>query len=171
MANIVENHVYIDAIDEKLNEILEFVKGPETYENGYVEEVPFDFNKIIPMPEEYNEGSKWYYWRIENWGTKWNASGGYSDGAGYFMFDTAWSTPVPIIKRLSELFKDIEFSVRYADEDFGYNVGEYTYMNGRLVESNIPEDGSEEAYELAADILGYDAREDWKEMYGDDNLC
>ena len=167
MPNWVRNELSFWTDDKnKMTEILETIKGDS---DG--EESPLDFQKIIPMPEEYNEGDKGYYWRIKNWGTKWNAKAVYSDDNGYMDFDTAWSTPLPIIKRLSELFKDIEFSVRFADEDFGYNVGEYAYLNGRLVESTIPEDGSEEAYELAADILGYDAREDWKEMYGDDNLC
>lgn len=166
MPNWVTNKLSFWTDDKnKMTEILETIKGDS---NG--EESPLDFQKIIPMPEEYNEGDKWYYWRIQNWGTKWNANGVYSDGNGYMDFDTAWSTPVPIIKRLSELFKDIEFSVRFADEDFGQNVGEYTYLNGRLVESNIPEDGSEEAEQLAADILGYDSREDW-EVYTCDNLC
>jgi len=151
MPNWVRNEVsFWSDDDEKRKEILETLKSDESV---------VDFQKIIPMPEEYLEDQRWYDWRVKNWGTKWNAHEPYvSDG--YMDFDTAWSTPEPIIKRLSEMFKDVDFSVRFADEDFGYNVGEYTYCNGKLVDEFMPEGGSYEAYDLAADILGYDMRED-----------
>ena len=44
--------------------------------------------------------------------------------------------------------------MRYADEDFGHNVGEYTFQAGDIVEETTPEGGSDAAYELAADIQG-----------------
>jgi valyl-tRNA synthetase len=44
--------------------------------------------------------------------------------------------------------------MRYADEDFGHNCGEYTFQAGDLVEEYTPEGGSNEAHELAADIQG-----------------
>lgn len=33
-------------------------------------EVPLSFEKVLPTPE----GGDWYSWRLENWGTKWDAS-------------------------------------------------------------------------------------------------
>jgi hypothetical protein len=46
--------------------------------------------------------------------------------------------------------------MRFADEDFGHNVGEYSLKSGYVIEENIPEGGSEDALELAADITGYE---------------
>ena len=98
----------------------------------------------------------WYSWTRDNWGTKWNAYSQELREDGVIKFETAWSTPEPVICALSRMFPDAQFDVRYADEDFGHNVGEYTYIDGEMVEESQPEGGSDEAYELAADITGYE---------------
>jgi hypothetical protein len=98
----------------------------------------------------------WYGWSRDNWGTKWNAYSQELREDGVIKFETAWSTPEPVICALSRMFPDAQFDVRYADEDFGHNVGEYTYVDGEIVEESQPEGGSDEAYELAADITGYE---------------
>ena len=46
-----------------------------------------------------------------------------------------------------------------ADEDLGFNVGERTYENGNCLYENIPTGGSKEAYELGAEIQGFDLRD------------
>lgn len=95
----------------------------------------------------------WYSWSTSNWGTKWNAYSQNSDeGSNEISFETAWSTPYPVIEALSRKYPEAVISMRYADEDFGHNCGEYTFQAGDLVEETTPEGGSEEAYELAADI-------------------
>ena len=65
----------------------------------------FDFQKIIPMDEKLLEGEQWYGWRLDNWGTKWEGYDGRfnCDDFSSFLFDTAWSPPLPIIKKLAEL--------------------------------------------------------------------
>lgn len=73
----------------------------------------FNFEAIIPIgnPEMTPD---WYNQRVEKWGTKWN---GYDivadpadDGIDFF---TAWSPPVPIIKKLAELHPEYEFRLEY----------------------------------------------------------
>ncbi|MDD4546143.1 MAG: hypothetical protein PHR24_02455, partial [Oscillospiraceae bacterium] len=101
----------------------------------------------------------WYSWSVENWGTKWNSYGykefpEYQDDDSEIRFLTAWAAPHPVLEKLSELYPDITFSHRWADEDFGHNVGEQDYLGGEIVSENIPIGGSAEAYEMAADILG-----------------
>lgn len=97
----------------------------------------------------------WYSWSNTNWGTKWNAYSQNSDeGSNEIEFETAWSTPYPVIEALSCKFPEAVISMRYADEDFGHNCGEYTFHAGNIVEETTPEGGSNEAYELAADIQG-----------------
>ena len=93
----------------------------------------------------------WYGWQINNWGTKWNASESIEFGDG-IEFNTAWSTPFELLVKLSLKYPEVTINVRYADEDFGHNVGEYTLLNGEEVESNIPEGGTYEAYIMAMDI-------------------
>lgn len=97
----------------------------------------------------------WYSWSTSNWGTKWNAYSQSSDeGSNEIAFETAWSTPYPVIEALSRKYPEAVISMRYADEDFGHNVGEYTFQAGDIVEETTPEGGSDAAYELAADIQG-----------------
>ena len=110
----------------------------------------------IELSIEYKRkfgADNWYSWQTQNWGTKWNASDVIVSEDSVF-FNTAWSTPEPIFVALSMQFTEVVISVRFADEDFGYNVGEFSLLNGNEVDSNIPKGGTEEAYRLAYDIQG-----------------
>lgn len=120
------------------------------------EESQFDFETLIPTPdglkdtvapfrgtEEESAALKkeygydnWYQWRCTMWGTKWNSYEVYWEdeihpiGSTYktgVQFDTAWSTPAPIIEALAKAYPDVTIRVCYADEDIGSNFGEYMY--------------------------------------------
>lgn len=104
--------------------------------------------------------NNWYDWTCNNWGTKWNAYEICVDG-DEIQFDTAWATPYPIFRILSEQHPNVLIHVRYADEDFGYNVGEYKFKGGLLIDENIPEGGTLEAIEMAMDITGDDEYYIW----------
>lgn len=97
----------------------------------------------------------WYDWNIENWGTKWNA---YSQpdertnkDKGEIYFQTAWSAPVPIMVKLTEMFPDVSFSLWYADEDTGSNTGLITCKGGMYRVERLP-NGSNSAYEMAFEL-------------------
>lgn len=102
----------------------------------------------------------WYNWAILNWGTKWGAYDVYivnnSNNELIVQFNTAWSTPLSFLLKLSEQYPTLQLSVRYADEDFGHNVGEYKVICGHMTEENIPDGGSKEAFMMASQILGDD---------------
>jgi hypothetical protein len=130
-------------------------------------EVLFDLSEEeIDLTKKYinnhiNHGAiHWYDWRIKNWGTKWGAYSQQLDG-DTIKFQTAWSTPQPVIKKLSELFPNVLFSVEYADEDIGTNCGGYSYQNGELTDNFIP--NKDEAAEFACEILEIDPAELAKE--------
>jgi hypothetical protein len=97
--------------------------------------------------------NNWYDWRYENWGTKWNADEVWiSDNE--VSFNTAWCNPQPLLVALSRKYPDIQFDIKFADEDFGHNVGTYILKDGEEIDCYFPEGGSEESYELALDIQG-----------------
>ncbi len=106
----------------------------------------------------------WYSWCNANWGTKWN-SYGYHDytekdfDGSTIEFQTAWGCAFPVIETLAERYPDLHFELRWADEDFGYNVGEKEYEDGMEINSHIPNGGSKEALELAAEIHAVDLAE------------
>lgn len=95
----------------------------------------------------------WYSWRLENWGTKWNAYEQEINDNGDIVFQTAWCTPLEVIEKLSVLFPDAVFTVQYADEDLGYNCGEYQFTNGEFYEISRM-DGEEYAVEFANELWG-----------------
>ncbi len=114
--------------------------------------------------------STWYDWCRVVWGTKWNATSNSFDKEmnNDIQFDTAWNTPEPIIIGLSEMFPDVTFTVKYADENFGCNCGEYACKNGVVVFEDVPFDGSEEAMELASEVLGYYPEYDDEDEYDEE---
>ena len=68
------------------------------------------------FPDGKND-DRWYHWNIQNWGTKWDAChveiDYYDDSQIEMRFDTSWSPPEPICKRLREMFDDIHVSWFY----------------------------------------------------------
>lgn len=104
-------------------------------------------------------------WCNQNWGTKWNAYDcrQLREDSDTMVFFTAWSAVPRIVELLSKEYPEQTITYRWADEDIGHNVGESTLKGGKVVDSNIPADGSREAYEMAAEIMGVDL--------SDFNLC
>jgi hypothetical protein len=116
----------------------------------------FSFGKQLYENIQNHGYEDWYGWRQKHWGSKW-ASYGFDELAGHsegneIEFLTAWSRVEPILKCLSEMFPDAEFSYYWADEDMGVNVGQQIWENGEMTEEYIPAAHSNEAYELAAEI-------------------
>lgn len=106
----------------------------------------------VAINNEAEHGFKdWYSWSIANWDTKWNAYST-SSNDNSVIFDTAWSTPMAVVVKLSSMFPDVEMTLEFADEDFGHNCGVVTLLAGQIIEEDIPDGGSAEAYALAAKV-------------------
>jgi cellobiose-specific phosphotransferase system component IIA len=115
--------------------------------------------KAIENIEKY--GCKtWHDWSRMNWGTKWNAYdiGVFrnSDETVTYTFYTAWSCPAQVLVELSNQNPNLKMHIQYADEDFGSNVGEFKLQGGVELQVTIPDSGTEQAYTMAASIMGYD---------------
>ena len=97
----------------------------------------FDFEKIIPKPDDSDD---WREWSIENWDTKWNACQcepvkieeypAISMRILVYRFDTAWSTPEKVIRKVAKDWPDLEVSggwISEGYEDCGnfYSFGDY----------------------------------------------
>lgn len=138
MPNFVRNILRIDG--ENIQAVFDFV---------YCNDSVFDFNKIIPEPENCAD---WYHWRVKHWETKWNAVDAEFIDDG-FIFDTAWAAPLPVIKKLSELFPKIKFNLTWTDEDAGLNCGQISYENGVESDWYFP-DRAEEVAEMYQECWG-----------------
>lgn len=119
-------------------------------------------NNTLPLGDTY-----WLDWRIDNWGTKWNSYSQERLADDQIRFDTAWNHPFPIIVSLSEKFPEETIIVMYADEDISYNLGSYTIKNGEIINNFEFVEGSDEAFDFAANlkynISGEELRKQWDE--------
>jgi hypothetical protein len=65
----------------------------------------------------------WYSWSVQKWGTKWNASRVEIDDSSIkygfieILFETAWDAPVPVLRRIVEMFPKLSFDCRWRHED------------------------------------------------------
>ena len=126
MPNWTANNVLFVGKEKQLKTLKDMLKSDEN---------DFDFNNVIPMPNELSDtvsGSEnakpdwqkeqseelkakygadnWYDWSIDNWGTKWNAIRTcveLNDGSLYYTFDTAWDCPREIVNALMRMRKTI----------------------------------------------------------------
>ena len=55
---------------------------------------------------------------------------------------------------LSRQYPDIELEARWADENLGHNLGEMVLREGSVKSVYFPAEGSKEAYEFAAEVVG-----------------
>ena len=156
MANNVTNELtFSGCTEERFNEILNEIQ---------LDEIGFgsiDFNKIIPEPQGFASDLACLNWRRDHWGTKWN-SYGYADGADYneeecqIRFKTANRNASKVIQELSQKYCDVFFTLRYADDNFGYHTGTKVIAFGETMDEYTPREGTYEAQLLAADIKKID---------------
>lgn len=111
----------------------------------------------------------WREWRLEHWGTKWNAyqCAPLDNSADTMVFHTVWNSIPKLVKALSGKYPNQTITYRWADEDIGHNVGEFTLRGGEIVGANVPENDSQEAYEMAAKIIGIDLSDPGVELTTD----
>jgi len=114
-----------------------------------------DFEQLLQCMralKEYGHTS-WYDWSNANWGTKWNAYEVQRVSDTVIKFQTAWSMPAKWLENLVERFPGEEISIRWADEDFGNNVGALAVKADGSVEGGPIASGSAEAHQLAMALL------------------
>lgn len=134
MPNYCDNYLTIDGNPDTRNKILTLLKSDESC---------FDFEKVIPMPENIYRGgvgaeekeiygeNNWYDWSIKNWGTKWNSV----DAEVHYneiYFQTAWSPCDPVIAALAEKFPSMRFTYTFTEPGMAF-CGKRVYENGEIL--------------------------------------
>ena len=62
-------------------------------------------------------------WCIENWGTRWdavNTERWENDETLVYIFSTAESPPIKVVKKMSEMFQDLRFELKYYESGVGF---------------------------------------------------
>lgn len=151
-ANIMSHLTSVarDIVNDAYSEGRSFSKNEAEY-------ILYELGGIYVSNAENYGYETWYDWRINNWGTKWNA-GDCSISDNTVIFTTAWSAPENIYRKLSE--SGCDFSAEYADENIGFNTGIYESDDGTLTQTEFGA-GNKEAYEHAAELWEIDLSEDY----------
>lgn len=80
----------------------------------------FLFNKVVQEPKDI--GGKWYEWRMQNWGCKWDIAE--EDERGVeptlneddqieYSFDTPWNPPFELLDHITSMFPEIRVELAY----------------------------------------------------------
>lgn len=120
-------------------------------------ENPDRFEKCMEIGRQYlhNIASyghpNWYDWRLANWETKWNAYETQMTAPNVIEFQTAWSGVTQLMSILASKFTEVEFEYLYADENIGYNIGDYR-LHGDEVEDFTPTEDTAAAWEIVFEL-------------------
>ena len=152
MPNWCDNSVVITQKDKsKLEELSKQAEQNTLF--GFVLPEP-DYHKVkvkSTYPEisgkEFSDPKEaWWHWRVQNWGTKWEADFGTGfelDDDLTLWFDTAWAPPVPIYRELYKRGFGIEAGWLETGCDFCgvfINGKEYDYRTDNKSVEQIPDE-------------------------------
>jgi Api92-like protein with ferredoxin domain len=155
MPNHCTNVLSLSGSQTEIDECFDSVKGDDR---------AFDFNKVLPYPEEYaaldraaeqwkkDNPGEWkgrpkdgfnsggYEWCCENWSTKWNAYEECRDpkDGTKIIFRTAWNPPTKVLIELSKRFPSLHFKLDFSIEMMGDGTQEF--QNGEVLKSEYSED-------------------------------
>jgi hypothetical protein len=92
------------------------------------------WEEVCKIKDGFNSGG--YEWCVTNWGTKW---GMYDftelvrrPRSVFLSFQSAWSPPYPLIKKMSEDFPDLTFTMKYYEGGMQFK-GTYKVKAGRVL--------------------------------------
>ena len=141
------------------------ITGPKN-EIASIIQTELDFEKILPTPEDLLFGTMsrlsefqrqtniavfgyedWYWWRVDNWGTKWTGNISdthYSPEKINLTMDTAWSLPMELLQKLSVENPNVIIHIIDCEEESGEFVGSCKVQNGKIIEDNIHTPSTEE---------------------------
>lgn len=104
-------------------------------EKQFLRNLGFDLER-----DGFNQGG--YEWCVENWGTKWGFCDVRSRWVGertlLYEFITAWSPPLPLIKKMGEMFPGLRFDLGYWEGGMGFR-GRFVVENGKVIRNTTEE--------------------------------
>ena len=157
MPNHVDNDLRIQGSGKRIQEFLDFAKNndvmldadkfipyPEKYKEQDAKAIIaardhkaglVAFEDYIKVKDGFNSGG--YDWCVANWGTKWgiyDCSVVKTTATSTLLnFSTAWSPCLPVIRKMSEMYPDLTFTLRYYECGCGFK-GVYKVRGGEVIE-------------------------------------
>lgn len=101
----------------------------------------FSFQVLVPEPDDL-QGDEWYRWRLNNWGTKWDASDVVvsieSNDLVQLYFETAWGPPVEWFRKFVERHPGWTSRLVYAEQG-NWFAGVAENRDGEIVDREAAE--------------------------------
>ena len=128
-----------DSVPLKGNEKVSYYQDKSLGKKGelpIIEELKLNNGEVMKLSKfksTNEQDTRWYSWRLEKWDTKWDVPKDsveiteINNGSIVIGFDTAWSPPYSIYKKLRDKFKDVKIEWWARDEDDQTN-GEGYYL-------------------------------------------
>lgn len=136
---------------QQSNAVRAMTEGP--FPKDYSDE---DFEQLLNCMRALKQHghTSWYDWSKANWGTKWNAYEVKRVSDTVIRFQTAWSMPWKWLEAVVAKFPDACIGIRWADGDFGNNVGDIKVLGSldKVVGGPLEND-SPEAHKLAMELI------------------
>lgn len=139
-------------------------------ENGYGL-----FDRFVPTPKEMLDNGDWYWWRVNEWGTKWNPTihSFYTNDDGQTItlsMNTAWSPPREFFETFHPMFPSTTIKMDYLEEGMGF-CGKCLITDGDTHDRYINEIPTEAYVEMGAVLdsegnIDWDKSEDVEPMWG-----
>jgi hypothetical protein len=115
--------------------------------------IPISYTMQKTLIQKYGHDN-WEDWAMYNWGTSNDSYDSEVISKNCFSFYTLNATPHSAIIKMSMKYRNIKFIIKYADEDIGYNVGEYVLLNGETIDVTFYDDFNKDSFILAYKIIG-----------------
>ena len=129
MTNWCDNTMIIRGKEKEVKKLLDMIRGDEEY---------IDFEKIIPIPPEITKDATeidFKSWCMENWEATGNATNSslvvkhtrpFEEAE--ILFDTPIGCPMPILKKISQMFPEMYIRIITTEPNMGWGVVlEYKY--------------------------------------------
>lgn len=145
MANVCSNYITITGDPELIKVIAKDYIGY----NEKTDSVDFNFNVMLPIPDNLQED---YYWRMNNWGNRWDGSDSWIDICDDEIFlniETAWTPCDKWTYHLIELCPALNIYHEYYEGGEGF-IGWIKHE-----ENEGPEDYEETGYSFSNDPHNY----------------
>lgn len=140
MPNWCDNRMTVEGPPDDVRAFVECVKDRSDAEHIQ----PISFERLVPTPPcstddevakllgrnsagdmNYQGMPDWYWWRVEHWGTKWDACDArltYEEGAteAEYYYNTAWAPPEQWVRTVATMFPNLRFTLSYVEEGMGF---------------------------------------------------
>ena len=131
MPNYCNNRIIISVEYEMHRHLLDELEQEIKTKNEFLQ-------VLRPMPDEYNVGEKWYDWRCNNWGTKWDMDINMIRNEDNLIIDgrTAWAPPTIALKYYQDNNPNISIDCLYVEPGMCF-CGHTTFEPGVMTENHI----------------------------------